>query len=578
MDKFEKAWHSIKWQEKIFYVVCLFSPFLWGGFYEFSAYLFGLLLIIAIMGNCIKRKKQSEKKTSWNFNYVGIGLLIYSAAYWASIIFAVDRGSAFLGAVKFTVPFLFWAAASRAGEKTREELVRLIPTVGAVMVFISLIGAPIPACREFLYQAGRLGGFFQYSNVMALYLLIGLIILNEDTDKTVKRKFTETALLIAGILLTGSRTVFVMLAAFTVYVMITNKTLRWKIAALSVVIVSAGGVYAFFTGDYQNVGRFFTTSFRSSTLLGRLLYNIDGLHLLKEHLFGVGYLGYYFMQPKIQTGVYSTMFVHNDWLQTALDAGILALSALLLIVIRSVCSKTVSKRNKLVILAICFHMLLDFDIQYMSIFFILVLMLNDKRNIHHTRKTLKKQPVMEMFARKGRYTAVAGSVFGGIGSVIYTVCFLSGILFFFGKWSAADAIYPWNSRAKEALMLESTEEETAEELADEILKLNPYSYAAYNIKAVVALSEGNYEEMLQNKRKAVEITRYNIAEYEDYVVLLSKAIANSPGDEMQYIEELDRVTEMLKKTEAQTHPLAYEIQDKPQFTLGEEYQEYIENR
>ena len=69
------------------------------------------------------------------------------------------------------------------------------------------------------------------------------------------------------------------------------------------------------TGSYQNMGRYLTIFTHNSTLWGRILYQIDGLKMLLKRPAGLGYMGYYFLQPSVQSAAYTTKFVHNDFLQ-----------------------------------------------------------------------------------------------------------------------------------------------------------------------------------------------------------------------------------------------------------------------
>lgn len=89
------------------------------------------------------------------------------------------------------------------------------------MVLAGILALPFPALKEQLWQAGRLGGFFQYSNTCALYLLAGLVVIcnrwienksreQESGIKRDKMQILEGIVLLAGLLLTGSRGVMLL--------------------------------------------------------------------------------------------------------------------------------------------------------------------------------------------------------------------------------------------------------------------------------------------------------------------------------------------------------------------------------
>lgn len=535
------------------------APFIWGLFYEFTAYITAVFIMIALVATYVM-----EHKFQLSINLCSVTLGIFTIAYWLSIIPAIDRGIAILGALKFTVPFLFYILVCQLGDDDRERGIQLIPVSGAVMVLVTAIAWVIPVCRDYLYQAGRMGGCFQYSNVMALYLLIGIIVLGYGSKTNIKM-YINSMILIIGILMTGSRTVFFLLLLAFAYLAVTSRQLRWKVLAVTLLMIAAGIVYVALTGDFQNIGRFLTTSLKSSTLLGRVLYDIDGVAVLKDHLWGLGYMGYYILQPMIQTGVYTTMFVHNEWLQIGLDAGIIAMLSFFILIVGNMMSKHISIRNKWILIIIALHMIVDFDLQYLSIFFILILCLEYKNE--NSGFKIQKEGAIRLSVG---FTSLIGIIYGYFAVV--------GMLYFIGNLYAADQLYPWDSRVKTDLMLASSDVKTADELADEILELDKYSYAAYNIKAVAAMEKMDYEEMIGYKKKGLIITRYSIEEYMDYMVMLNKAIDNSSTEEevLGYINDLLEIEGVLEEIKEGTHPLAYQIQDQPELELPEKYQQYLE--
>lgn len=527
-------------------------PFLWGLFYEFTVFICACLLLA---GTWVIIRKQN--KFVFFRTYTNIAFIIFTAGYWVSICFAIDKGLAFIGALKFTVPLIFLLFLMQIENDRREECVKAIPKIGIIMLIISVIAGFFEGSRDYFFQAGRLGGFFQYSNTMALFLLIGMILLCFEEKKN-RKIWAEIILLVAGILLTGSRTVFFMMLAFFLFICIRERNMQKNIIGLLGIVLIVTSIYVFVTGDYQNIGRYLSSSMESSTLLGRILYNIDGLRLLSNHLGGVGYKGYSILQPLIQTGVYTTAFVHNDWLQLALDAGVITAIAFGLAVIGSIISKDTKVPNKVVLIAISLHMLLDFDLQYLVIFGVLLLMFPLERGKREWELKKTKIAILPLGVLYG-YLAIA---------------------YFFnhvGLYEEADKLYPYDSQIKEVCMMNSSSMAEAENIADEILELNQYSYAAWNIKAVAELEKENYAGMIACKKKGLAITRYDILEYQDYIVMLSKAINASTGDEKEnYISDLLCVEKQIQDVLGQTNNLAYRIKDKPELELSQEYKEFIE--
>ena len=164
----------------------------------------------------------------------------------------------------------------------------------------------------------------QYSNTYAILLLIVLISLFYRNEKDSMKKwlpYVEAEIFIAGILWRGSRSVFVLFGiALIILLTKKRKQLQWKwILVLCICMVAIACVLIF--GLNYDISRLAKLTASSSTLNGRFLYWRDALGQLGHHPAGMGYMGYYFMQPQFQNGNYTIKYVHNDILQFGLDGG-----------------------------------------------------------------------------------------------------------------------------------------------------------------------------------------------------------------------------------------------------------------
>ena len=121
------------------------------------------------------------------------------------------------------------------------------------------------------------------------------------------------------------------------------------------------------------MGRFLTISTQSSSLNGRLLYYFDALPVVLKNPFGLGYYGYYFSQGSFQTGVYSVVSIHNDILQFLLDIGWVPTILFVVAIVISVFSKRISYTQRLLLIVLIGHSLFDFDLQFVSMMFIIIL-------------------------------------------------------------------------------------------------------------------------------------------------------------------------------------------------------------
>ena len=182
--------------------------------------------------------------------------------------------------------------------------------------------------------------------------------------------------LLFGILISGCRTVQILTLLNYIIMIIKQKELRMYFIALVIIAIAGTIGYVLITGNLNTVGRYLTTSTSSRSLQERLLYYKDAIPLVLRNPFGLGYMGYSYIQPQIQTGIYQAAYVHNDFLQLALDIGIIPLVILIIAIIKSLISKNKVLSFKLILLTIVLHMLIDFDLQFMIIFLILVMTLN----------------------------------------------------------------------------------------------------------------------------------------------------------------------------------------------------------
>ena len=80
-------------------------------------------------------------------------------------------------------------------------------------------------------------------------------------------------------------------------------------------------IYSALFDSFGIFRRVLSLSFTESTFVGRFLYYMDALPQILRRPFGMGYMGYYYDQLSVQTGVYSVMYLHNDLFQLVLDTG-----------------------------------------------------------------------------------------------------------------------------------------------------------------------------------------------------------------------------------------------------------------
>lgn len=518
----------------------------------FIIMIFGIILII----------KKGEVVIPKGINYYL--LLFIALSYLFVILIAIDKGLAFLGFLKILVvpAFLFLLFQSNYKEN-KTIYYGTIPLSASIMTILSGVVFFIPRLSSFFYGSGkRLGGFFQYPNTFALFLLLGIIIILFK-EKIKVSDYIMMLILLIGIFITGSRTIFILLLFALVFCFIKNKSARRLIlsgaSALIAIIIFA----VIFQKGFASIGRILSISAESSTFLGRLLYDIDGLKIIFNKPLGLGYLGYNYVQGSFQTGLYSVRFIHNEFLQLALDAGILPLIAFLIIIIKSLISKNVLLLEKAIILTCCLHFAFDFDLQYTIIFILFVTALDFGKTVS---VKLKKK--------------FALSVLCSVFALAFLYFAFADFFYYIDKPQISLKMYRYNTEVLENVLLKAKTPEESEKQADFILKYNRFSVTALDAKASVCQHKNNFDGMVNFKKLAIKNSRYNIKSYEDYVFLLKAAIEYSKKKQnnfnvKKYTDLVLEVPNELEKLRKETNSLSYKLSQKPSFTLAKSASEYI---
>lgn len=538
-------------------------PFIFGLFYDFAVFAVAIMFLVIILKEFIKKGK-----IKIYFNYCFISILVLTISSLMTCLWAIDKTDAIIGFFRIFSILLLLIILMQNSEENKKELYLLIPTSGVIMVLISIVVKFIPLISKYLYSDnGRLGGFFQYSNTFALFLLIGIIILLYE-EKNSKYNLLNICILLIGIFLTGSRTVFLLtILVFVIYMFSNKNKHRIKLAIIlgSILIVSV--VIAFITNNFNTIGRYLTISLNSSTLWGRIIYYKDALVLLKQNIFGYGYMGYSYIYPTVQSANYAVKFVHNDFLQIALDYGIISMVMLIVSITYSILSKKTNKIQKLTLIIMFLHMLIDFDLQFMIMFYILILM-----------QDLSKQKEFEINIKENILIL-------GIALILICTYIYFGIAIFANHINRNDISISMLSnytRAKQEKLAKETNVKRANKIANEILENNKYIGQAYNVKAFCELENKNYELACEYKEKSISLNKYDAEEYEDYILILSKILENTVQakdneETLRYINKVINVTNIIEDTNKNTTSLAEKIRDNSNIELNEQTLKYINN-
>lgn len=541
----------------VLWFLVLMAPFLAGGFFEWSAAILSAGLAGILIYIC---RKSGGLQVYLNLPLLTVAVVVLS--YGLGAVWAVDRGMAVFGFVKFLPWLLFLLLLMQTDSEERRKALDAVWLSGIVMVLLSDGLRVIPAFERMLFVNHRLAGFFQYPNTFALFLLSGVIILVGE-GQWERKRLLYLIILTVGIMQTGSRTTFVLLTLIFVFCGFSAKDRRMR-AVLAVLLAGTVMVtffYVMLTGNVASVGRYLTFSLKDSTFLGRLLYFKDAVPVILRSPLGLGYMGYYYTQGSFQTGVYTVLHIHNEPLQFLLDIGWIPGILFAAFMICSVFSKNVGRTGRLLILAIGVHSMFDFDFQFVAIGFVLLLVTD-----------VESGKVWSMDSKR----------------CLYVVCVLLGVVsvwlgsasafYHMGRYETAVRIYPGYTEALAAMLPGAEDLDTMEMLADRILSKNQSMAVAYDAKARGAYAEGDFAKMILYKQKAIGLTRYRLEEYVDYLDMLQVGVRlyeeNGDADSAGYcLERMKEVPGMMEQVLKETDALAWEIEDKPELVLPEKYRE-----
>lgn len=527
-----------------------------GGFFDDSVAIIGVSVVGCLFFMLIKGEAffGRDKRKIFLIPAVLIGIAVL-VSFWA-----VDYMENFMGVMRLGVICL-WMYLVRSRECEEVTFVKkMIPMLGSFTIGISVISLLIPQLTPAFWENSRMSGFFQYANTNGLLFAIGIIILVHDFKNQKKSivNVVQLVILFSGLLLSGSRSVLLVLVLWGIGYAVRTVEFRKPFIIGSSVFLILGGLYVAITGNTANIGRIFTIFTSNSTLWGRLLYYRDAVLVLCKKFFGLGRLGYYYTQGTFQSGVYRIKFVHNDFLQVALDYGVIALILVLIFLGWQILRGKQGQMEKEVLLFIGAASLLDFHCQYLFVVMLACLFL-DYGEVVKEKKTQTKE-----------------------NYVLFPACL---VLFLYvgiatgsnrmGNSGLSLSMLPDYTAAQERVLLNSMGTVESYEMATELIEKNPYNLTAYIARGSFYASQICVLECIMDLDKMLELDPYNVEYYKQYEIIMQnmeQSILAMVEDESAAGEELrlirDRKTSLKKQlaeVQERTSALAYKIKDVPVF-------------
>lgn len=530
-----------------------------GLFHDYTACISSIVLSVFICIYCIK-----NKSLNIYINPISIAAAVIVFFYGISVIWALDRGMAPFGFVK-NLPLLLFLVMLMQSKESAAEIKFCLPYFSAFITVVTSVLAQIPMLKRFFSVDGRLSGTFQYPNTFALLLLVSLII--ALTKEKVKiPDIVCSAVLLFGILYSGSRIVFVftLLSALALIFIAKDKKIKLILPIGSVLALAGVGLYVLISGGAGIFERFLTPFTQSSTLNGRILYTLDMLPVVLRHPFGMGYMGYFYFQQSVQTGVYSVMYVHNELLQFMLDIGWIPSLLFYGAVVRVILKKHTPSYERLILGVILLHSLLDFDFQFLSVMFLVIIFCDFQSGKNITLKNVKSIVLCSVLS--------VISLYFGIVSILY----------YANRSEQCHALYPFHTQNEVSRLIIASDVRQTEKISSDIVSRNKYVAVAYDALAKISYSKGDFSKVIEYKNRIFEIAPFDSEQYAEYCTMLMQGISlyNQAGDKSSAQvcrKELVAAREKLNSLNDRLSFFAKRIDEQPTTVLPDVINEYIDS-
>ncbi|MBL4936327.1 O-antigen ligase family protein [Clostridium sp. YIM B02515] len=383
--------------EKIFLVLPLI-PY----FKVLSEIINPIIFILASLVVVIKFRKRLVKVDLYLGAVLIIGLL--------SVFISKDKVISLLDSFYILICVPVFIISRKLSKEERAKTTLCIMYGGIITSILSII-------RYFTNTDLRLDGLFNYANASALYFgICALIFFSEQHlfKESAKRYFANIGVVfvIAALFLTQSKGGILVYAAAVLFIAFTkkkdrqafvNNLLLYNFLGLVISIIFYYRQYIIFIlvlpiiiylavkqiklkikanvilygilgiaiiGTAIVLSRTNLNSFKE-----RLVFYEDGLRLLKNNLLGIGAGRLSYEQYTYQTAAYDIKYIHNGFLQIAIDYGIiffvLYMALIIYILYKKFNKKQLSQLNFVIPMMILLHSLADFSMSFIIINMIL---------------------------------------------------------------------------------------------------------------------------------------------------------------------------------------------------------------
>jgi O-antigen ligase len=293
-----------------------------GYFFESEALAVASILTV-LAGVAVLWSERGHKLTM-----LQLAVIAYALSYAALIPAALDREKAIVAAVQMLTLIPITIFSGRLSAKANAAVVKVIAWSGPLL---AAIGIALD-----LYRNGRLESTLQYANALAIFLLAAGVcsILLAGAGKN-PVYWLALAASLTGLCLTYSRSVW-MLWGLALVLLVLGRIVRTRAMLYGIAAAHIGGIGAamlltrnalFFLDRVKSI------SPQASELQARIMYWQDAVRMWLDHPWGLGGGGWGLLLPEYRSQPYYVAYVHNHYLQTALDAGAVGIALLALLIL-----------------------------------------------------------------------------------------------------------------------------------------------------------------------------------------------------------------------------------------------------
>jgi len=305
-------YQNSKWSYLFLFLLVFFTMIFQGGY-------FTTILLILNMG-CIVYILLNKEKVNVDVNLALMFMLLF-VMITSTIFKSIDYYVAISELLKYSLLPLSYIIFLKL--KDREKIKAVFFRAMLVLMGFGLLGVLGVTVIDGMVtlNGNRLQSFLQYANTTALFMGIGALFSLDYFMKSKKKQYIVFGLLFTtALLLTQSRITFVLffiIVAFYIFRFFNKKT---KVIFTSSVVGLL--ILLFIVG-----GRIIRLSIFEPTLIERIITFQDAAVILFKETFGLG-LGvgnWQFMQFLYQSAPYQVRYIHNIYLQVAMDGGLIAM-------------------------------------------------------------------------------------------------------------------------------------------------------------------------------------------------------------------------------------------------------------